>query len=486
MAVNAPRPMRLLVAALGFFVLVVTVRFLAGAGGGGGAPRAARSLLVVTAVVGENYLPLLPIFLHAIRDAHGASHHRPGGYHVVIVTDTAFEAALTGHLDAHEPAWKRHVDVFAVEQWSGQDNFLEGNMFLRYRVVEWPKIQQYQAALHIDVDVLMTRPLWPQIEKMMPLVYYVTPEGRHDMRFYSLGDGYSKAELERFEKLGIRAFNAGTFAFLIVPEMLAEIAAMLKWAQMELIRGTRHFADQSFINVWMNTRGLSDTQLLAPVIMGNAGLLDPRIYRPMKTLLHFYGEHAIGTISEEEAFKLRNDPELMKQSAKRATDSKFKLMRRVFYNILCKSDCIKVDPPKTVTCDEARDMYYKDFAFLVTKEKYPHPLRHFYEVGVALGLVWRATMYCELNSKADPQTGKVAMVKRGPSQIMLGSSKTCDEAREHYRRQYPDVREDLFKDPFEHFITHGIKEGRMWTGPLNCNEQKFRMFVPDEKKKDGK
>lgn len=359
--------------------------------------RNQASLLVATGISGESYLALLPIWIKTCSETLSTS-SRP--WTILLVSDSEFASTLVAFLKKlyrknGVPKWLA-VHIVPVDK-KVENDFFTFKQFLRYHLVNWPDLDKYGVVLQTDLDVLIVKHLDKEIEQMKPMRYYVTQEGDHTQRYYSLGEGYSKKELEDFAREQVRSFNAGTFAFLFSKEMRDSIRQMLDWAEQEIRSGTKYFGDQSFVNVWMNRRRLADTALLSSVMMPNAGALDPRIFKPMKKLWHVFGEHTIGGISPEEVAKAKKNPNLMQNHARLAAESKSKLMKMLFHRFVCKRDCIKDRTERTtkVDCLTASSQYMQQYGATINRAEFRNAWEHFVQVGMWIFNIWTGTEPCE-------------------------------------------------------------------------------------------
>jgi hypothetical protein len=220
--------------------------------------RKNKTLLIYTSVHGAGYLRLLKMWALSI---HSAMKYSSYSYEILVMTTSSFELELRNYIRAELSSL--NLKVFGVSPFVGGDNFFEGNMFIRHRLYEWDEVMTYFGVIQMDSDVLMNMPPDVIIGQLKRGRFYANHEGVISDRFYGLGKGreYSTEELNRFERLGIQCFNAGIFTFRVDKKMFDELRAMVMWAELEIIRGTPHFADQSFLNVWMNVRGISDTSV---------------------------------------------------------------------------------------------------------------------------------------------------------------------------------------------------------------------------------
>jgi hypothetical protein len=241
------------------------------------APEPTKYLLS-TSITGLNYLPLLAPCLKSLEMSLRST---KAECVVLVITNTSFVHELTqfvAGLSFNSSAMT--VRIFSCNE--------TNHYFLRLHTFELPDIYSFRAVLQFDIDVIFVGSLDNLLREITPGKFFVYPEGRHDYILWSL-DRYTKPQLEAFKSQGIQSFNSGIIAFRVSPEMLTHLQVILYWASLEVSLNSPHFADQSFLNVYMNTEKIADTR--GPisdkyvVIWAKPGIR----YRPEQVVLHVIG-----------------------------------------------------------------------------------------------------------------------------------------------------------------------------------------------------
>jgi len=131
-------------------------------------------------------------------------------------------------------------------------------------IFDVPGIDTYDRVLFLDSDIIVhidVSTLFPLVAD--PNLLYVSTESTnqdcHSQLYFSL-ENYSASQLRYYEDNSIYVFNAGTFAFVrsqVMQEHFAAVRAM--------ITGYigAFFYEQSFLNVYFNTRGNTDRSLFS-------------------------------------------------------------------------------------------------------------------------------------------------------------------------------------------------------------------------------
>lgn len=136
----------------------------------------------------------------------------------------------------------------------------------KLRVFEYPFLNSYEHILYLDSDILTTLDLDDFMKhlKISPELLYVFKE-KHELKehknmFWSLG-AYTEKDMATFKEHQIYPFNAGCFVFTNSVPMKSHFQALLDW-----IRDYKgpFFYEQSFMNVYFNTRRLINYDVITP------------------------------------------------------------------------------------------------------------------------------------------------------------------------------------------------------------------------------
>jgi hypothetical protein len=203
-----------------------------------------KKFLLATSVVGMHYLQLLDVCLQSLMKS---LEETSSECELLIITTREFSANV-------EELLKRSSYRGRVMGCTETVPFL-----LRYHVYEFANISLFEAVLQFDVDTIFNGPLDQLLSEISPGKFFAFPEGRHDHLFWSL-ERYPPSVLQSFTSEGVQSFNSGILAFQNSPVMLAHLRALAFWASLEVNLKVKHFTDQSFANVYMNTKRLSDTR----------------------------------------------------------------------------------------------------------------------------------------------------------------------------------------------------------------------------------
>jgi hypothetical protein len=133
----------------------------------------------------------------------------------------------------------------------------------KLNVFDYPKVFDYDRVLYIDTDIVTHRCLDDQIASIVDktkLYVYAehTDPAFHRHRYWTLPNEYSNSTIDMFREKKINVFCAGFFAFIPSAEMKSHFTAII--ARMKSHVGD-FFYEQSFMNVYFNTRSLTDTSV---------------------------------------------------------------------------------------------------------------------------------------------------------------------------------------------------------------------------------
>jgi lipopolysaccharide biosynthesis glycosyltransferase len=131
--------------------------------------------------------------------------------------------------------------------------------FQKLKIYDYKKIDNYSKILFLDLDILVVGDLSMIFEeRTRPNIFYSGShrlvQAHHKTVYHRLID-YSQAELDRMEKNGIFAFNAGQFFFKNTTTMRKHFeninGFISRW------KG-EYFFEQSFINCYFNVLSISN------------------------------------------------------------------------------------------------------------------------------------------------------------------------------------------------------------------------------------
>lgn len=168
----------------------------------------------------------------------------------------------------------------------------------KLEVFNIPNIMSYKRVLFLDGDILVCGNL---IENIFlhagvhdPSTLYTFEEdypNPHRAPWFSLGGPpykYSEEQIQELDRQGKRGINAGQFMFIPSEEMKAHFANMIQ--MIKSYQGPYHY-EQSFMNVYLRTRGKCDSTVLQPHVRIYP---DFTRYEPGKTIVHFNGDGVQG------------------------------------------------------------------------------------------------------------------------------------------------------------------------------------------------
>jgi lipopolysaccharide biosynthesis glycosyltransferase len=160
-------------------------------------------------------------------------------------------------------------------------------------IFDVPGIEAYDRILfldsdiivHVDVSTLFTRVANPEL-------LYVSTESTdqdcHRHLFFSL-ENYTEHQLQYFKEHSVYVFNAGTFAFVRGNTMKQHFAAVRR-----MIAGHigNFFYEQSFLNVYFNTRNITDRSLFSSdrYVFHHGDMLNH-----VGKIIHFCGNPGVGS-----------------------------------------------------------------------------------------------------------------------------------------------------------------------------------------------
>lgn len=131
-------------------------------------------------------------------------------------------------------------------------------------IFDVPGIDVYDRILFLDSDVIVHVDVSTLFARVTdPRLLYVSTESTnqdcHRQLYFSL-ENYTDSQLQHFEEHSIHVFNAGTFAFArghMMNEHFDTVRAMIASHMGSF------FYEQSFLNVYFNTRALTDRALFS-------------------------------------------------------------------------------------------------------------------------------------------------------------------------------------------------------------------------------
>jgi lipopolysaccharide biosynthesis glycosyltransferase len=132
-------------------------------------------------------------------------------------------------------------------------------------IYEYPLIHNYKNVLYLDSDIVALN----DVNKLFSLIddenikdiLYVFEEHTqvqyHNERFWGLGN-YTSQQLQEFDKRKQGVFNCGHWGFCVSPTMLEHFSNVANMI-CEYIQSnkTNYFYEQSFMNVYFNTKALT-------------------------------------------------------------------------------------------------------------------------------------------------------------------------------------------------------------------------------------
>jgi len=131
-------------------------------------------------------------------------------------------------------------------------------------IFDVPGIDSYDRVLFLDSDIVVhvdVSTLFTGVTN--PELLYVSTESTdqncHRHLFFSL-ENYTEGQLQHFKMYSVHVFNAGTFAFVRGDTMQKHLAAVRR---MIAAHKGNFFYEQSFLNVYFNTRGITDRNLFS-------------------------------------------------------------------------------------------------------------------------------------------------------------------------------------------------------------------------------
>lgn len=131
-------------------------------------------------------------------------------------------------------------------------------------IFDVPGIEMYDRVLFLDSDIVVhvdVSTLFARVTN--PELLYVstesTDQGCHRHVYFSL-ENYTEDQLQHFKRHSVHVFNAGTFAFVRGVTMQQHFAAV---RGMIAAHKGNFFYEQSFLNVYFNTRGITDRSLFS-------------------------------------------------------------------------------------------------------------------------------------------------------------------------------------------------------------------------------
>ena len=160
-------------------------------------------------------------------------------------------------------------------------------------IFDVPDIDTYDRVLFLDSDIIVhvdVSTLFPLVAN--PNLLYVSTESTnqdcHRHLYFSL-ENYTVGQLQHYKDNSVHVFNAGTFAFIrdnVMREHFAAVRAMIA------SHTGPFFYEQSFLNVYFNTRGNTDRTLFSS---------DRYVFHHGDTLnhagklIHFCGNPGVGS-----------------------------------------------------------------------------------------------------------------------------------------------------------------------------------------------
>lgn len=125
----------------------------------------------------------------------------------------------------------------------------------KLRIFDFIDVNEYEKVLYLDTDILVANSIDPYFEKIdeegMLYVYTETiNQEKHNEIYWSL-QNYTEEQYAFFRRENILPFNAGTFGFVSTQEMKENFQNI---RDMIAIHTGPYFYEQSFLNVYFNTR----------------------------------------------------------------------------------------------------------------------------------------------------------------------------------------------------------------------------------------
>jgi lipopolysaccharide biosynthesis glycosyltransferase len=126
-------------------------------------------------------------------------------------------------------------------------------------IFDIPNIDRYDRVLFLDSDIIVHVDVSTVFSSIVDSGrLYVATEStnqeHHRHLFFSL-ENYTQQQLQHFKEQDIHVFNAGTFGFVRGHAMQGHLAAV---REMIATHTGKFFYEQSFLNVYFNTRGITD------------------------------------------------------------------------------------------------------------------------------------------------------------------------------------------------------------------------------------
>jgi lipopolysaccharide biosynthesis glycosyltransferase len=258
--------------------------------------------LVYFVVGGEpGYVALLDLCLKSLRQHNDQKDFL---FDVLVMCDASYVEHLEGirhridhvHLTPHNQTYihvsMRKLDIFS-----------------------WPKIDEYEKALFLDCDIIITGPILPMFETMTnPDVVYVVPEIQlnnhwtaHRTKHFGRGDRpYTRLQLHDFGKYKIYVFNCGHFGFCVSGETRRYFEEMAADKEANY-SPEHHWYEQSIMNWYLNSMSLLSrkNQRLFPIDYSIGKYV--HMVGPQKPLVVSEGAVVVHFLSGESTFanKLR-------------------------------------------------------------------------------------------------------------------------------------------------------------------------------------
>lgn len=229
----------------------------------------------------QHYLQMFKVFVDSL-----ASFSNLETFDMLVITDKATKPLIENIRNMKK---FRQVYYLLVPSDDNLSHALLDNLshalLRKFDIAQFNMLTSYDKVLYLDCDIIVQKDVNILFNKIAleKNKLYAMAEGPLTGKYWSL-NAYQPSNIERLEKAHVKAFNSGTFLFAPSHEMSNHFKAVKELA---LSYKGNHFYDQSFMNYYFNTKGLSVT---LPLLARYIKLFpDQNTLYPTKVILHFAG-----------------------------------------------------------------------------------------------------------------------------------------------------------------------------------------------------
>jgi lipopolysaccharide biosynthesis glycosyltransferase len=222
----------------------------------------------------EYYVPIFEVMLKSM-----VHFGKTRNYDLCIITNKDIEQDLRALKQLKHVASNVFFHIVPV------DTELFPALMRKCDIASFSRFLEYDKILYLDTDLIIQGDLVKDIFEPMKCrrnVIYGPESGTHEHKFWSLGN-YTAEQVATFKQTGVKPFSTGSFIFRPSKVMQVHFQAVkdfaLKWSG-------SHFYDQSFFNVYFNTRNMSSTKYWKNKVLG---FPDYKKDYPSTPILHFCG-----------------------------------------------------------------------------------------------------------------------------------------------------------------------------------------------------